>query len=136
MFLDPNKVFVVMDGHCAICANGARWIAANDANDEFRIISLQTQLGRDLMQQHDIDPDDPASWLLLHDGKALKGLDAWFFTCERLGTHRALAFGLNFLPRPIRDTGYRIVAKNRRRIFAGDDLCSLPDPAVARRLVQ
>ncbi len=136
MSIDPSKILVVMDAQCSICAKGARWIAANDARDEFRIVPLQTQLGRDLMLQNDSDPDDPASWLVLDNGRALKGMNAWFFVSKRLNQYQKLATALRLIPRPVRDLGYRIVAKNRRRIFAADDLCHMPDPAVARRLIQ
>ena len=136
MLINPKDIIVVIDAHCSACANGARWIAGNDKGFEFRIVPLQSQLGRHLMIQHDIDPDDPASWLLLYEGKAFGGVEAWFFVSERLDVMKNAARALRLVPKPIRDLGYRFVARNRRRLFAADDLCALPGPDVARRLVQ
>ena len=136
MSIDQNNIIVVIDAHCSACANGARWIAANDTGFEFRIVPLQSQLGRHLLMQHNLDPDDPASWLLLHDGEALKGVEAWFFVSERLGVMKNTARALRCVPKPLRDLGYRLIARNRRRLFPADDLCAMPGPDVARRLVQ
>ena len=51
----------VMDAMCALCAKAARWIARNDHKGEFMIIPLQSELGRKLMLDHDMDPEDPSS---------------------------------------------------------------------------
>ena len=41
----------------------------------FRIVPMQSRLGQDLFAAHGIDPEDPASWLYLENGKAMTGLD-------------------------------------------------------------
>ena len=40
------------------------------------------------------------------------------------------------IPKPIRDRLYNFVVRNRIRFFGRGDLCNMPDPAVARRLMQ
>ena len=133
--VDRKLWYVVIDAHCAACANCARWIAAHDQRGEFRIIPLHSDLGRALMKGHDIDPDDPASWLLIHDGAAFTGLDAWFCVADRLASAQRLMWFMRRVPKPVREFGYRLVARNRRKFFPMDDLCQVPNAEVARRLV-
>ncbi len=126
----------VMDAHCAICARGARWIAKNDRRGEFRIVPMQSDLGRSLLIRHGLDPDDPSSWLYLDKGVPHASLDAVIRVGQRLGgLWRALAL-LRALPRPAQNLLYYSVARNRYRLFGRGDLCTMPDDDVQARLLQ
>lgn len=130
-----GELFAVMDARCALCARGAAWIARNDHAEQFRIVPLQSDLGRALMIHYDLDPDDPTSWLYLDHGRAHASLDAVIRVGRRLGgVWRGLGI-LRLLPRGVRDVLYRAVARNRYRLFGTADLCSLPDRAVQKRLL-
>ncbi len=134
-FPDDGPV-TVMDAHCSLCARGARWIARNDHRNEFRIVPVQSQLGEALLRHYGLDPADPVSWLYLEDGRAYSSLDAVMRAGLRLGgVWKALAV-LRILPGPLRDLLYRMVARNRYRIFGKTDLCSLPDEQIQRRLIR
>lgn len=123
-----------MDAHCALCSWGAKWIARNDDQQEFRIIPVQTELGRALLEHYDLDPEDPNSWLFVYGGTAYKSSDAVIRAGMRLGgISRLLAVGL-LIPRPVRDWAYFFVARNRYRWFGQADMCNLPDAEVQKRL--
>jgi predicted DCC family thiol-disulfide oxidoreductase YuxK len=124
-----------MDAQCALCARGARWIAHNDRRDEFRIIPIQSALGRSLLIRNGLDPDDPASWLYIENGKVYASLDALIRVGLRLGGVWRLLGLLRILPEPLQDKLYKLVA-TRRYAFGRTDLCTLPDVEVRRRLVQ
>ena len=125
----------VMDAHCALCARGAKWIAKNDREARFKIIPLQSELGRTLMWHYGMDPDDPASWLYLEDGRAYSSLDAVMRVGRRLGGVWYLLSAGRILPNFLADKLYRFVARNRYRLFGRADLCAMPDPAVRERLL-
>ena len=57
------ETFSVMDASCALCAKGAKWISRGDKSGEWRIIPMQSDLGRALLVHYGLDPDDPTSWL-------------------------------------------------------------------------
>jgi predicted DCC family thiol-disulfide oxidoreductase YuxK len=131
-----GPVFTVMDARCSLCARGAAWIARHDRAQEFTIIPLQSEVGRALMVHYGLDPADPASWLYVEDGRAFASLDAFVRVGRRLGgVWRGLRI-LGVLPRVVRDTLYRLVARNRYRLFGTTDLCALPDPGVQKRLLR
>ncbi len=124
----------VMDARCGLCARGARWIAHNDRARAFRIVPMQSPLGRALFTHYGLDPDDPSSWLLIHEGRAFTATDAILRTGALLGgPWRALAL-LRLLP--FRDAAYHAVARNRYRLSRPADLCALPDPEIQARLLQ
>ena len=126
--------FTVMDARCALCSRGAAWIARNDKAQEFTIVPAQSDLGQALMLHYGLDPDDPASWLYVENGLAYCSLDALMRVGARLGgLWRSLSL-LRILPKALQDAMYRLVARNRYRLFGTADLCNLPDPDVQKRL--
>ncbi len=133
---DDEGARCVMDAHCALCARGARWIAKADKAGEFRIIPLQSDLGRALMIHYGMDPDDPTSWLYLEDGTPYTSLYALTRVARRLGGIWHVLRVLNTVPRAVQDPLYRAVARNRYRLFGRGDLCAMPDPDVQKRLLQ
>lgn len=134
--IDHNGPICVMDARCALCARGARWIARNDKDHAFRIVPLQSDLGRALLTHYGIDADDPASWLLLEHGLPHVACDAVIRTGGLLGgVWRGLAV-LRILPRPILDWLYHLIARNRIAWFGRADMCAMPDKDVQERLLQ
>ncbi|MEM9344451.1 MAG: DCC1-like thiol-disulfide oxidoreductase family protein [Pseudomonadota bacterium] len=125
----------VMDARCGICAKGARWIARNDADQAFRIIPMQSDLGAALLTHYGLDPEDPTSWLFLENGRAYTSLDAVIRVANRLGGPWRLLSALRLVPRPVQDAAYGLLARNRYRLFGTADLCNLPDPAIQARLL-
>lgn len=128
---------LVVDGECALCSWGARTIARGDVADQFRILPAQTARGRALFAQHCLDPDDPASWLALQpDGTALTDSAAVVAVGRRLaGPWSWIAFCAGLVPRVFRDPAYRLIARNRYRLFGRGDLCATPSPELRRRLL-
>ena len=131
-----DNILIVVDAHCGICARGARWIARRDRAERFGIVPMQSAMGQGLFARHGIDPDDPNSWLYLENGDPMTGLEAWSRVGQVLGGQARLLGLVLLIPKPLRDRIYAFVVRNRRRIFGTADLCNMPDPDVAKRLVQ
>jgi len=130
-----DHVFTVMDARCSLCAQGAAWIARNDKSQEFKIIPMQSDLGSALLKHYGLDPADPASWLYVEHGNAYTSLDALIRVGVRLGgIWKGLSI-IRILPVSLQDILYRLVARNRYKIFGTRDLCALPDPEVQKRLL-
>ena len=132
---NAGDVFTVMDANCSLCAKGASWIARNDSPEQFRIIPLQSDIGRALMNHYGLDPSDPTSWLYVEQGRAYTSLDAFIRVGNRLGGRWKVFRVLRILPRAAQDVLYNLVARNRYRLFGHSDLCALPDPEVQKRLI-
>ncbi len=132
-----GKVVLVVDGACALCSWGARTIARHDRGDVFRIATVQSVFGRARLVEHGLAPDDPDSWLLIDDKRALTGSDAVIAAGRRLsGVWPILAAAGSLIPRPVREPIYRLIARNRIAWFGHGDLCALPDARLKAKLIK
>lgn len=133
---DPDAPpIAVMDGTCALCCFGARMIDRLDRRGVIRICRVQSDFGRNLLARHGLDPDDPASWLLIEGARAYEG----FAAMARIGAisggwGRALGL-LRLLPGPLARWLYARIARNRYALFGRADLCALPSPSLRARLI-
>ncbi|KRS12734.1 thiol-disulfide oxidoreductase [Roseovarius atlanticus] len=133
---DDSRIVVVMDAECALCSRAARRIARLDTEDLVRIAPMQGTLGRALLMHYRLDADDPASWLMIENGRARGSLEGMAMLFPRLHWAYAPARLVWVLPVGLRDWIYARIARNRYAVFGHGDLCALPDPEVQRRLLQ
>ncbi|MEO1468131.1 MAG: DCC1-like thiol-disulfide oxidoreductase family protein [Pseudomonadota bacterium] len=134
-FPDAGAVLFV-DGDCALCSRWARLVARHDRAGRMRLCPVQSVTGRAVMRHFGLDPDDPASWLCLVDGRAHGGIEGIAVATRMLGGWPALAGRLAMLlPGGWRRWLYARIARNRYGVMGRGDLCALPDPAVRARLI-
>ena len=141
MSSDPSNTehftILMMDADCAVCSESAQLIARWDPVDRFRILPSKTARGRQLLIENGLDPDDPDSWLAQEpDGAVLTDGDVVVSVGRRLsGPWPWLAALFGLFPRFLRDGAYRLIARNRYRIFGRRDLCAAPGPELRRILL-
>jgi predicted DCC family thiol-disulfide oxidoreductase YuxK len=131
--MGPSGPIWLYDGVCVLCSGAVQYTLRHEREPAIRFVAIQSREGRALAQAHGIDPDDPESFLLIEDGKALAKSDGVLALLRHLrGPARLLRVG-SVLPRAIRDWLYDRVARNRYRWFGRKESCELPDPAQRRR---
>ena len=135
--LDGNagSAIIVFDGVCALCNGWVDFLLARDRRQRYRFAAMQSPAGRRLLAAHGLDPDDPASFLLLDGQGAQTDTDAIARVLSGLGGGWRVAALGRLLPRAIRDRLYRIVARNRYRLFGRRDACRVPDPSQRHRFI-
>lgn len=126
----------VMDATCALCSFGARMIHRLDRTGDIRICPIQTARGRALLISNNLDPDDPATWLFVENGRVWTDFDAMIRIGERSGGFGRLLTAVRLVPPPLRRWIYRRIARNRYRVFGRADLCATPDPGLRARLIE
>jgi predicted DCC family thiol-disulfide oxidoreductase YuxK len=136
----PMRAVIVFDGVCVLCNGWVRFLLRHDRSQRYRFAAMQGDSGRALLATHGLDPDDPASFLLIeYDIEAAPRMstdtDAMRRVLVGLGGAWRLAALLGLLPRVVRDPLYRAIARNRYRWFGRHDACMLPDPAHADRFL-
>lgn len=132
---DDSAPLAVMDAECALCSWGAQMIHRLDRTGTVRICPVQTELGAALMRHYNLNPDDPASWLFLRDGRPEMDFEAVLAAGRLFGGWARLVMVLKLIPKPIRNWLYQRMARNRYAIFGRGDICALPDPAFQKRLM-
>ena len=126
---------ILYDGVCVFCSRWIRFIAARDTGRRFRFTAIQSGYGTRLAQHIGIDPDDPDTNAVIHDGAAYFKSDAALTVLTSLpgwGWTRVL----RVVPKPLRDAVYSLVANNRYRIFGKYEACFVPDAAFKARVME
>lgn len=117
---------IVFDGVCVLCSYWARFVLRYDTAGRFRLAAMQRSAGAALARRFGIDPSAPTTILLVRGERALRDSDAILHILATLGwPWRVLALA-RIVPRGLRDAVYRLVARNRYRLFGRRDACWLP----------
>jgi predicted DCC family thiol-disulfide oxidoreductase YuxK len=131
----PDDDVILFDGVCVFCSRWIRFVAIRDVDKRFRFTPIQSAYGTRLAQAFGIDPDDPDTNAVIHGGRVHLQSDAALTVLSNLpgwGWTRALLW----VPKPLRDVAYRLVAHNRYRIFGKYDACFVPDAAMRARVME
>ena len=131
----PDDDVILYDGVCVFCSRWIRFVAARDANRRFRFTAIQSGYGTRLAQAFGIDPNDPDTNAVVHGGIAWFKSDGALTVLSNLpgwGWTRVLLW----LPKPVRDPVYNLVARNRYRIFGKYEECFVPDAEFKARVME
>lgn len=126
---------VLFDGVCNLCNASVRFIVRRDAGGYFRFASLQSDVGRALLEEHGLPRDEMASVVLVEGGRAHTRSDAALRVARRLSGAWPLLSAFRVLPRFVRDGVYGWIAANRYRWFGRRDACELPSPELRDRFL-
>ena len=131
----PDDDVILYDGVCVFCSRWVRFVIARDAQRRFRFTPIQSDYGTRLAQAFGIDPADPDTNAVIHGGVAYFKSDAALTVLSSLpgwGWVRVLFW----VPKPLRDFVYNLVARNRYRIFGKYDRCFVPDAEMRARVME
>lgn len=117
---------IVFDGVCVLCNGWVQLLLRHDRARRYRFASMQSAVGRQLLQAHGLDPDDPVSFLLVGQDRTWSDTDALRQVLASVGGVWRIAHLLGWIPRRLRDPLYRLIARNRYRWFGRHDRCYLP----------
>ena len=131
----PDDDVILYDGVCVFCSRWVRFVAARDEDGRFRFTAIQSGYGTRLAQAFGIDAKDPDTNAVVRGGVAYFKSDAALTVLSHLpgwGWVRALSF----VPKPLRDAVYNLVARNRYRIFGKYETCFLGDAGFRDRVME
>ena len=102
-----KQIEINYDGECAFCNYSISWLRRHDCQNRFSYKTLPPG----------------ASRVILHDGEGTwKASTAALRTLVHLGgVWGVIARVLIVIPRPIRDTIYRLIARHRHRLVTGPE---------------
>jgi predicted DCC family thiol-disulfide oxidoreductase YuxK len=131
--LPESNPIVLYDGVCGLCNHLVQFLLKHDTDDHFRFASLQSEFANNLLRRHGADPHDLDTVYVVKDyGQPDQSLlvrsDAVLYMLAQLGGLWKLAGVGRVLPKAFRDAVYKIVARNRYRVFGKHESCMLPEP--------
>lgn len=130
-----GKSVVLIDGVCHLCQGLVRYIIPRDPKARFLFTSLQSEVATTLLNGSGLDPGQLKTVVLLEEGMYYTESDAVLRIARRLSFPWPAAYLFILLPRPLRNSLYRLVARNRYRWFGRDEQCMLPTPEIRQRFL-
>jgi predicted DCC family thiol-disulfide oxidoreductase YuxK len=124
-FADKHPL-IVFDGECVLCSANTRFVLRFDREGCFRLTTAQGPLGQALYRHFGLFEPDYETMLVLQDGRLLTESDAALAIACGLGWPWRAAAASRLVPRPLRDACYRLVARNRFRLFGRRQSCFAP----------
>ena len=76
MVASADTRLVVFDGLCNVCSGWVRFLQRHEIKPPFRLVPMQGEAGRALLDQHGDDPDDPLTFLVFDGDRCLTQPDA------------------------------------------------------------
>jgi predicted DCC family thiol-disulfide oxidoreductase YuxK len=128
-----SNPIVLYDGVCGLCNRLTQFILKHDIHDRFLFASLQSDLAVRLLKRHGADAHDLDTVYVAIDydqpeERLLARSDAILYIGTQLGGIWSLSKAGRLLPKVFRDALYKIVARNRYRVFGKYETCLLPEP--------
>lgn len=122
-----GKKIILFDGVCNLCNSSINFIIKRDKKDIFRYASLQSEIGKKLILEKNIDTSSLDSILLIDPNIAYyyKSTAALHIAKQLSGLYPLLSIFL-ILPKFFRDWIYNIIAKNRYKWFGKRESCMIP----------
>ena len=117
---------IFFDGVCNLCNRSVQLIIKHDKDDQYRFVSLQSPLTEKLMNDHKLKLPTVSSIVLMQDNKLFTESEAVLLICMSLYGWPYLFSFFKFIPEALRDYFYKIISKNRYRVFGRSDNCLIP----------
>ena len=126
---------ILFDGTCAFCERSVRFIATRDPQGYFRFGASQTPQATELLARFGVTRDSARSIILIEEGQISLRSTAALRIASRLTFPWRLAGILLWIPVPLRDPVYRLVAAIRHRIAGTSNACAIPPPEIRARMI-
>nr|WP_299000181.1 DUF393 domain-containing protein [uncultured Allomuricauda sp.] len=120
-----EKSVIVFDGECNLCNGVVGWLLKNADVDVFNFVPFQSNYGQEILRNNGFETDNLETVVLL-DEKGVHTLsDGFLRILAKLPQWKSLATIFGWVPRFIRDSVYRLAAKNRVRWFGKSQFCTV-----------
>jgi predicted DCC family thiol-disulfide oxidoreductase YuxK len=137
-----GRLLVVYDGECGFCNRSIRWLLRRDRKDRLRFAPSTAPAVEELLASHGVQPFgkdpnlDPGRETVLvfrNIGSPVEELlvrSNAILACLRVLPPPWPAFAaiLRLIPRALRESGYRFIARRRYRIWGRYATCPIPTP--------
>ncbi len=132
---DSEHPVWLFDGVCAFCDWSVRFLLRHERQPDCLFVAIQSETGQALALRHGVNPDDPATFLFIENGRALTKSDGVIALARHLRWPWRLLGLWRLLPKGLRDWQYGLIARNRYRLFGRKQECAVPYQAARARFI-
>jgi len=122
---------LLYDGTCGFCAESVQFVLARDRKGTLRFAALDSATGRAILERHpEVRGFDSVLFVEPAGGANPERVFAQSTAALRVATYLGGPWRLlqlaRFVPSPVRDAVYRLIARHRHRLSASGPLCVIP----------
>jgi predicted DCC family thiol-disulfide oxidoreductase YuxK len=129
-----EKPILFFDGVCGLCNRFVDFSLKHDPHGRVLFAPLQGKTAGELLSNTDLENLDTV--IFYENGSPSHRSTAIVKLLSGVGgLWTVLAWLLWLIPRPLRNFGYRVMAKNRYRFFGQKESCRLPTPEERTRFL-
>lgn len=134
--LPVAKKIILFDGICNLCNSSVQFVIKRDKQDLYRFVPLQSDLGKDILYQLNVNDTSIDSIVLYEPQETfyLKSEAALRILIGFGGIYK-LARAFLVFPKGFTDIIYDFIAKNRYRWFGKRESCMVPTPELANKFL-
>ncbi|MCO6494458.1 MAG: DUF393 domain-containing protein [Bacteroidetes bacterium] len=133
-----SKTIIFFDGVCNLCNSSVQFIIKRDIKNKFLFSALQSDTTEQLFKNFNYvvpKTNSPESIVILTKGKFLDKSSAVLTIAGQLGKGWQLFQIFWVFPKPIRDSIYLFVARNRYKWFGKKEACMIPTPELKAKFI-
>lgn len=133
--LSKTNPILLFDGVCNLCNGAVQFVIKFDSKNTLRFAALQSEVGQQLLEHFNLPKEDIFSVILVENEKVYVRSSAALRMYKNMGGIWNLMYLFIIVPRPIRDTVYNFIAKNRYKWFGEKESCMIPTPELRSRFL-
>jgi predicted DCC family thiol-disulfide oxidoreductase YuxK len=132
--MKESRKIILFDGVCQFCNGSVNFIIKQDVKQKFLFAPLQSEFGTQFLQNHP-ELNNVDSLVLLENEHYFIYSTAALKIVKQLNWKFKFLYVLIIIPKPIRDFVYKLVAKNRYRLFGKSETCMVPTKEIRKRFL-
>lgn len=133
--LEANDKVILFDGVCRLCNGWVRFLLKYDTHATFKLCSVQSPEGQDILAFFGFPTDTYETVLLVEGSRVTTRSEAVLRVMRQLPRPWRFLAVFRVIPRSIRDWFYDRIARNRYRIFGRYDQCMVPPESSRERFL-
>ena len=126
---------ILFDGVCVLCSAWANFMIQHDPQYQFKLVSVQSKLGQQLLSTYQLPTDHFETMVLLEQGQLYTESTAFLRIIQRVDfPYSILKYG-KVIPKAVRDFAYRRIALNRYWLFGQTEQCYVVTPDIQQHFL-
>jgi predicted DCC family thiol-disulfide oxidoreductase YuxK len=136
-----GRLLVVYDGHCGLCNRSVRWLLKRDREDRLRFAASESPQLAELLAELGVSASGPETILVVRNAGSpgeqllVRSEAVMALLAELPRPWPRVAAALRRIPKPVRDVGYKLVARWRYRLWGRVESCPVPTPEQRQRFL-
>jgi predicted DCC family thiol-disulfide oxidoreductase YuxK len=129
-----SNTIIIFDGYCNLCSSTVQFVIKEDKKKIFSFFPSESESAKLILTKYNLSEIKEKSIILYENGKIYLGSSAILRILMKLGGYyKTFAYLMFLIPKPIRDTVYSFIAKNRYKWFGKRDSCLIPDEILSTK---